>query len=157
VIDYIGDCGILRRTHPNTCELLIDGEVVDRMVDGEAGAHSPKLANWLDAIEGKVSRPHCAIENGLEVTRLINAASETTPVYDIDPRHIQRVPIKAEHPDDCAAAVRDIGSIFRRCFDGMALPGELGDVPWAQPHGSLDMTDYTRFGGLPATGGVKQA
>jgi len=156
VIEYIGERGTLRRTHPRTCELLIDGEVVDQCEDDEAGAHGPMLTNWLDAIEGRVGRPHCAIENGMEVTRVNNAASEATPVHAIDKQYLQRAPIKPDAPDDLCTTIRGIESVFQRCFERMALPGELGDVPWAQPPGSLDMTDYTRFGGLPATDGIKQ-
>lgn len=147
VIEYIGEHGVIRRTHPSTCELLVDGEVVDSQDDGETGPHDPMLHNWLDAMEGKVQRVQCEIENALEVTKVINGASEAAPVRTVDAEHIDRV-AAGDDPNDQLSAIRDIEAVFQRCFDGMALPSELGDVPWAHAPGRMDLTDYVRFGGL---------
>jgi predicted dehydrogenase len=148
LIEYVGESGIIRRVHPHHCELEIDGKVVESQDDGEQGAHTPMLLNWLDAIEGKAPRVKCEIENALEVTKVINGASEATPVYTVDEANIDRVPANPDKSDDKLNAIRDIEATFKRCFDAMKLPSELGDIAWAKPAGRMDLTDYRQFGGL---------
>ena len=150
VIEYEGEKGLIRRRHPNYFELERDGQVVESQKDGEKGTHGAMFENLLDCIEGLAERPRCAIENGLEVTRLVNAGSEATPVHRVPEEAVRRVARDADVEDDeleTVSAIDGIEPLFERCFERFALPSELGDVDWARSPGKIDMRGYDRFNG----------
>ncbi len=147
MIDFIGETGVLRRMHPGACELRRGGEVVDRVDDLPGEPHGPMLNQFLDRITGDADRSKCEIENAVEVTRVINAASQCATVRDVPAEHVYRH-APGENPDDTIAAVEGIEALFEHCFETFTLPSATGRAPWAQPPGRMDMRGYDTFEGV---------
>lgn len=147
VVEFIGETGLIRRTHPSRAELVRDGRVVEECSEDESGVHGMMFRNLLDHIHGKVSRSKCEIENALEVTRLINGASEATAVVQVEMEHVERVPARREG-EGFISAIEGIEQTFDRCFESFALPSETG-VAWARAGGRLSLEKYVKFAGPP--------
>lgn len=146
VVELTGSDGVMRRFHPDRCELWRDGELLETMRDGPVKARHAMFESLVDRVNGAIARARCEIENAMEVTRLINGASAATPVRRVDPSHVKRLPTgKAE--DDAVAAIDALSEVFERCRERFALPSELGDVAWASKPGKLDMSGFDQFDG----------
>jgi predicted dehydrogenase len=146
LLDFEGEAGTLQRLHPSTCRLIRDGQVVELCEDdATGGAVGPMFENWLDHIEGKVDRSKCEIENAIETTRLVNAASQAAPVWAVDPQFVERI-ASARNPEDFQYSITDLGQVFEQCRSAFQLPSELG-VAWARPGGAMDVVDYDKFVG----------
>jgi len=147
VIEYIGEKGLIRRRHPQLCELEIDGQVVESVDNGPRGAHGPMFDNFIERLTGKATRSKCEIENAYEVTRIINGASQCVPVRPIDERYCH---VDSPRGDgDAVKAIDGIEMVFDQCFERFALPSELGDLAWAGKPGQIDLVGYDSFAGVP--------
>ncbi len=146
-IDFLGESGELHRLHPDTCRIERDGQTVDQCDDGDRGSRGSMFDNLLDHIAGTVARSRCEIENAIEPTRLVNAASQAAVVHPIGREHID-LASGQEGEDDYIYAIRDINAVFERCRADFALPSEIG-AAWARRGGAIDTTDFEHFAGPP--------
>jgi len=145
VVELVGDNGTLRRSINGTAELEREGKTVANAKDEGRASHRVMTNNFVDRVTGIVPRSMCEIENAIEPTRIVCAASEAAPVRAIDPAHLEPT------GDDTVYAIRDIKEVFDRCLAEFALPSELG-VVWATPGGRLATEDYNHFTGVAQDG-----
>lgn len=147
IVEITGERGAIRRKLPPHAELIRDGDVVEACAEGEPGMHGLMVQNFLDHIHGEVDRSMCEIENALEVTRVINGASQATAVVDVAAKHHE---LKAARPGHGSfKGIVGIDAVFDRCLKDFALPSEVG-APWARPGGALSLENYVEFTGPPA-------
>jgi predicted dehydrogenase len=139
-IEIEGQKGTIRRIH-GRYQLIRRGNVIDGEHE-ERNSRVVMLENWLDCIEGKRERPGSEIENALEVTRLTCAASECSPIVDVNPRYTKVV---QQDEDNRFRAIRNVQSLFQRCFDDFAMPHETRAANWTKRARSMDMSSYDHF------------
>lgn len=146
VVEVIGETGTMLRTTEKggTCRLIRGGQTVDECFN-TVGDHVSMVDNFLSVLAGKVDQPICTIENGMEPTRLLNGASQATPVHTVPAERVEQHDRRADK-SSTVYVIAGINDVFAECYEKFALPHELG-VDWARPAGSLDLTGYDSFAG----------
>jgi predicted dehydrogenase len=142
LIEIEGENGTIRRIHPDRCQLIRRESVIGGETNRPSGPRAAMFENWLDCIEGKSERPASEIENALEVTRLVCAVSECSPIVDVNPRYTKVV---QRDEDNYFRTIRNIESLFERCFDDFKMPHETRAARWTKRARSMDMGDYDHF------------
>jgi predicted dehydrogenase len=141
-VEIEGEKGTIRRIHPDRCQLIRRGSVVGGETNRESGPRAAMFENWLDCIEGKRERPTSEIENALEVTRLVCAVSECSPIIDVNPRYTKVV---QRDEDNYFRTIRDIESLFKRCFEDFKMLHETHAARWTKRARSMDVSEYNHF------------
>ncbi len=151
VVEIIGESGIIRR-RDNACELERDGTIVEKRED-DAIPERFMYENFLDKLEGKTNNVLCALENGRAQTLVINGAAAACPVRPVPETHVRRVVPEGAPEGDGVFAIEGLPALFAEAFSSFRLPSETGMAEWTRPPGRLDLSDFTRFPGVPEPAG----
>ena len=114
--------------------------------------NSRMLERFAKLVRG-IDDPEIAVAT-LEVARahtlVVNAASESAAVVPIGAEHL--TPIPTGEAGDVIHAVPGIEEVFARCAASESMLHESGLLGFTSPAAVLDVTGYTRFGGVAGVG-----
>ena len=123
-------------------DLIVEFNDGSRVNYGDPEAdHFNKLWQTVEAVRDG-AQVDCPIEAALAQTLCVNGAHESMP--EITPFAADAVRID-DNDGDPLTWMPGLADVFDACFDRGCLPSELGDIPWARPGKSIDLTGYEHY------------